>query len=538
MASSVAFAGYEIILIFYPFVINKNRVLLAASLGNLATVLTYLIVALVSTMFFSVNDVMKNSYTTLLILQVAETIIIERIQSILLAFWVLKVLGVAILMMWAGAMGTANFFPAKDFKTHVIIGAIVVFILGVFPQTQFQVEAILGYLGNISLIINIPLVFSLLLLRKIVGESKRSQWIKIILIIVIIIITLICTGCWDLKTVEESGLLFSVGLDINDEGNLIISTTSPVFEKEVEEKVEILTVTADTLMGGGLQLDKTGGRVYILDKLQAIVISEELAKQRNIMELLDIFYRGTDARVNADLLISKTTAREVLNIKMKDKPRIGIYLPNLIKASKKVGQILPTKLFMFRQIYFDPGRDATVPLLDIKDNNLNLIGLATLKGGSMVGELNHKEKQIFLLLMEKGLPQIFVKYKGDRIGFTPEKIKSKITPQFNNDSFNFHIKLIIKGTINEVFGKPIDLSDMETIKDIEKSLNTQLKKEITSSLKKFQEQKSDILGLGKIIRTSRRYNKYWKQIDWDEEYPRVTFDVKVESTIQRAGALK
>ncbi len=363
---------------------------------------------------------------------------------------------------------------------------------------------------------------------------------KFIFLTCILIFSWFMAGCWDLAVIENVGLVFSVGLDMDNQGLLVVTQTDPVFVKEAKDKVETLSTVAKTPRAALRQFEKIGGKMFRGDKLQVIVVSEQLARGKNLMELFDVFFRQTTASTSSYVLVSRENAKDILTVDTTDKPRIGIYLTNLIEAAEKTGNLKSRKLFQFRQAFYDFGRDPCVPIVKVLGKkNLIMEGAALFQNGTMVGALNEQQCKA-ALLMEEAMPQLFIEYEDVVVGFAPDQVKSDISPRFEDDIISFDINLTVTGTINEFSGprKKYDLGEEQVIKDIETHLNTYLKNQTLAMLTKLQEVDSDIIGFGKILRTSRQFNSLFKQINWEDEFPNVKFNITTKTTIERTGALK
>ncbi|WP_212591191.1 Ger(x)C family spore germination C-terminal domain-containing protein, partial [Priestia megaterium] len=74
------------------------------------------------------------------------------------------------------------------------------------------------------------------------------------------------------------------------------------------------------------------------------------------------------------------------------------------------------------------------------------------------------------------------------------------------------------------------------IAKIEQSVRKEIKKELKMAIERAQKDKTDFLGFGEVIHSSRP--KEWKKIksEWNDVYfPKSKVDITVESYVRRAG---
>lgn len=97
------------------------------------------------------------------------------------------------------------------------------------------------------------------------------------------------------------------------------------------------------------------------------------------------------------------------------------------------------------------------------------------------------------------------------------------------------VNIKVKGNVGEVECQ-INLNDQETIVKLEKNTENKLEEIYNMTIETIQKQfKSDIFGFGEAIHRSNP--KEWKKIkkQWDEEFPEMTANVKVDVKIVHTG---
>jgi spore germination protein KC len=112
---------------------------------------------------------------------------------------------------------------------------------------------------------------------------------------------------------------------------------------------------------------------------------------------------------------------------------------------------------------------------------------------------------------------------------------TKIKAEIKNEKPVIQITVRSEGHISEV-QCPIDLGKHESIEELEKQMEKEIKEEIMMALEAAKEQKTDIFRFGEYV--NREDPKLWKKIKkkWDDEiFPETEVNVNVEAFIRRSG---
>jgi len=127
-ASYLNVLGYELILVFYPYIIQKGRALKHASLGIWITIGFYLVTTFGGVVYFNTWQLENIRYPILNLFKAVELTFIERIENFTIALWVFLILSSATAYLWAARKGFDILFPAsKNF--HVYLAAVMAYIL-------------------------------------------------------------------------------------------------------------------------------------------------------------------------------------------------------------------------------------------------------------------------------------------------------------------------------------------------------------------------------------------------------------------------
>lgn len=165
--------GFEVVQVYFPYIVKQEQVTKHVSYGIWMTAFFYIIVCLVSIMYFSSWQLENVLYPVLNLFKSVELTFIERIENMGLGLWVFLILSTAAGYLWMAKKGIGSLFT-KSQVWHVYACAALVyfFIEGPIPLAtrKKMYENELLYLWTAMLIW--PLF--LLMLHKVKNRQKVS----------------------------------------------------------------------------------------------------------------------------------------------------------------------------------------------------------------------------------------------------------------------------------------------------------------------------------------------------------------------------
>ncbi|WP_170119233.1 GerAB/ArcD/ProY family transporter [Tumebacillus permanentifrigoris] len=169
LLSALSVLGFELLMVYYPFVSYKKDVLPAATIASWSVTLVYLINAVVSIMFFSLPQLSKTIWPMLTMFKHVQVPFIERFETIVIAVWILKVVNTAGTYLWAGVDGMLKTIPVKKWVLYGLI-LILALVFSNALHTRAEINTQLNFLSKLGLglMIGYPLLLWLLslVLRK------------------------------------------------------------------------------------------------------------------------------------------------------------------------------------------------------------------------------------------------------------------------------------------------------------------------------------------------------------------------------------
>ncbi|MCM2531915.1 spore germination protein [Neobacillus pocheonensis] len=122
---SLSMLGFELIMFFYPYVKEKNKVFLFAQIGNLFTTLLFTVTTIVSITFFAETSLARTTWPVLSMFKIVRLPNLERFEIIAVSFWMLIVLPNMCAYLWAASKGFSRIMNKKQKKGIWLIALIV-----------------------------------------------------------------------------------------------------------------------------------------------------------------------------------------------------------------------------------------------------------------------------------------------------------------------------------------------------------------------------------------------------------------------------
>ncbi|MFF2874938.1 Ger(x)C family spore germination protein [Gottfriedia sp. NPDC057991] len=357
---------------------------------------------------------------------------------------------------------------------------------------------------------------------------------------------ILLTGCKKIVNIEDvtMGLIFGIDTNNPQQKKIQVFLSSPVFSEEAKEKNEQMIVDVSTLREARNLFDTKVNGVTTAGKLQALLVGTKLVEQKNWTSILDFMYREPKLRQNADLVFFDGNISELLELKEEDKPRLSIFIPQLIETADFRNVTLRTSIRMFHQMSYEKGITPYLPKMSIKDGKLEVSGVVLLDQNFHVKQtLNIQETQFFQLLQGKLKGQLGllspIKDKQDRnqlfniqtASYNIRKIKRKVDCNFHQNRFDFQVSIKIPVMIEQ---SPIKLNN-QTVDRLSKDIETSLEKQLNDLVHKFQTNEVDPLGLG--ILASSYQHEQWKKVksSWPKDFKNSKIHVNAKVIIVDKG---
>lgn len=368
------------------------------------------------------------------------------------------------------------------------------------------------------------------------------------LILLLLYSSILFTGCWNYREVEQLAIVAGAAIDKHEDGT--IHLTAEVVDIELDGQVTYnpvyLEIDADTFFEAARKIITIEGERLYWSHAKVIIVSQEIAKE-DITKYLDFLFRDAETREDIWLLVSKEkTAGEVLKSKGKLKPIISFQIDDTMRSVKTVARFPNIELFEFfdRLAY---GKVAPVlPVVQLLDQQgektPQISGAAVFKEKKMVGMLNEdymKPVQILRDELDGGL-LVIKDVAGTKENVTLEvfKSKSKISPIIQDGVLKMKVEVVIKVNIAEITGST-DFITSSGEKKLISAAEKQLEEEIKATYMTVRDDyKADIFGFGRRI--EMKMPDVWNQIkeNWDEYFAELELEISVKLDIRGSATTR
>ncbi|MBS4174741.1 GerAB/ArcD/ProY family transporter [Bacillus sp. FJAT-49736] len=170
--------GYEVLLVYYPYIKQPNKSKKWAHIGLIFTTILNLYVTLITFAFYPQEQLQKNVWATLTTFKIIHFPVVERFEFIGIANWCLVVLPIICIALWSASRILKRTLKVKQ-KYGVVLLSFFIFIGCQQLKTRMNVDTINNLIANIGFILNyvyIPMLFVLLMVvnkvKKIAAKRK------------------------------------------------------------------------------------------------------------------------------------------------------------------------------------------------------------------------------------------------------------------------------------------------------------------------------------------------------------------------------
>ncbi|MDN4524889.1 Ger(x)C family spore germination protein [Fictibacillus fluitans] len=375
------------------------------------------------------------------------------------------------------------------------------------------------------------------------------------------------SGCWSKKELNDLALVSAVGLDLDKQGRFV-GTFQFINPGNVTggfqgggggqgNAVSVYSSKGDNMDEVSRRMSTKVSRNLYYAHANLVVISDELAKKKGVLPILDAFDRDATFRNTATIVIAHhvKAADLVKTLTAIDKIPANKMI-KLLRFSERVwGGTMNVMIMDVIRDLTDDGKQPVISGFNLKgsgetgkttqsimqttpESAPQIGGLALFKGGKLTGWLYgsqargvvwtlNKIKKTDINLSKKG--------KKEAIAFEVIRQNTKISAFKIDGETHLKVKVDTEGNIGET-KVPVNLKDPMVIKQLEDGFEKVIEKEITSAITAAQKKKTDIFGFGDAVHRSQP--KTWKRISdkWDDTYfAKAKVEVEADAFVRRTA---
>lgn len=384
---------------------------------------------------------------------------------------------------------------------------------------------------------------------------------KEMLLLLIILNLLVLSGCWDIREINELGLVTAVGIDKADDDNRYIvsvqianpsSKNSGSGQSSEKSDVWIGSEEGASIFDATRKLVKTSSRRIMWAHNNVVIIGESLAKE-GIIPVIDYFTHNPELRMKAAIVIADGDAKEYINAKIGMDSPPGVSFGSLEGYRALAAESVESQLLEVSSNLKSKYANPLVSKISLKETEsqsgdseskdsgnskiVELSGAAAFKKDKMVGWLSPEESRgiAWILNQTKNTAVTVVDSEhGDKsVVVETTGVKAKIKTEVSKGMPKISIHISGEGDIVEEDGTS-NKSMKEVKKHITELLNKRIKEEIKNSLELVQkEYRVDCLGFAAIVHAenAKEWDKGLKD-KWEEIFPEIPVTVSVSINIK------
>lgn len=384
-------------------------------------------------------------------------------------------------------------------------------------------------------------------------------------------------GCWDHREVEDLGIVLATGIDQAPGGRLriIVQNVNPKslgkgmaggmaggMGGASAKAYRNRSVDGDTMFEAFRELSRQTPRRLFYAHNQVILISDRLARERGVKEIMDFLERNPQIRRTTWLLVAKGDLAAILDEpgRLEDNPAQRIF--GIINERQLTSQYAVRRLGDFLQQMAGESSQPFTAVIERVTNltatpehrnrlaeghlsephhTLRINGTAVFRGDKMAGWLNSRESRGLLWVrgeVKGGVIDIPGPEPGNgRVSLEILRSKTGLKPEISDGQVLIKLNTKVETNLGEVTG-PVDVTRPETLKKIESQAAGAVRSEIESALAKAQQEYGvDIFGFGEAVH--RKDPRQWKKMkeNWADLFPGVQVQVLVDPVIRRTGMI-
>lgn len=395
---------------------------------------------------------------------------------------------------------------------------------------------------------------------------------RVILTILIITNIIAVAGCWDLREASSLAIISGLAVDYDTEKKyrLITQMVNPAavsanseeggatFQKAYRNSA----AAGDSLYEAFNNQRTILGTHRYLGGTEVIIISEGLARDKGIHEVLDHLERNPDVRLDAWVVIGRSDITDLMDVTA----RI-IYSPtqrirNIIADPKENSGFAPLKFAEFIRLMQSESTQAYTVGVESRPNpsipseaghgildgnipeplhDIALNGTAVFRQDKLAGWLDGEESRGLLWLRgDFKVGDIILEdpiNPGKKAAVKVVSGQSKLEPEIRNGQIYMQVDIKVESILEEAQGK-INLGETSAVAQLEKAQEEAVRNQITAVLQKAQQEYNlDVFGFGEAIH--RSYPREWKNLktNWEETFPDVQVDIRVKSKIRNTSMI-
>ena len=363
------------------------------------------------------------------------------------------------------------------------------------------------------------------------------------------------TGCQSARELSDLVIVMGFGMDSDEKNPDNIKLTAQIVLPEKISSSKEGGASSSDSEGPYYNLDSSekntfeavrgythmvSGRLYVAHT-QVFVIGRAMA-QKGIAPVLDFFTRAKETRPTAKIVVSETTASEMLGVKPQMELLPATHISRLVEGQAINSQSKEIMLLDYVKAMQSPTVSLIAPIVRIEEREGERIaavsGMAVFKADKMVGELSKDETRGLLWALGEIKSAVISVAIADGIAsFEVLDAKSKVTPVISDGSVTMKIEISTSVKLAEQTCKE-NLANPGRIEELETLVAEAIRGEITQAYQKAASLKADVFGFGEVVRKHEKESWRRMEPDWERLFGEITLDISADVILKSVGSLE
>ncbi|PFG03228.1 Ger(x)C family spore germination protein [Bacillus sp. es.036] len=355
---------------------------------------------------------------------------------------------------------------------------------------------------------------------------------------IFIVSILLLTGCVQRSILDDIQMVTIIGYDLpeedSEEGLIKGVAVAPQYQADGRIDNSVFIQTAALSKEIRSQYNSESPKPFVSGKLEVALFSKDIAETEGIIQLVDTLQRDPSIGSRVFLGISSSDMETLLRTNYGNVDT-GTFIHDTLNHNSKHGMLPETNLHDFLYNYYSEGNDPFLPLVELDEDKVKIIGLALFQGDRMVGSIDAKHLFTFKVLHHKF---------SSNDSFTVKINEEEHAAIYNIASKrNLNLKKVgsnkieiygeVLGVIKEYSGQKLTPAKL---KEIEVAMEDDIEKRGMEMIEEFQTQNIDPLGLGNAVRSVTR-GDFTKE-DWRQQYPDMDITFQMNVTVTESGVIE
>ncbi|WP_077735546.1 Ger(x)C family spore germination protein [Bacillus sonorensis] len=360
-------------------------------------------------------------------------------------------------------------------------------------------------------------------------------------LLAVLSLTLLLTGCWDSRQIEELSIAIGLAMDKGEDDKKVKMTFQFLVPKKIgqpgnaQDPTKVVSTSGDTVHQTIRSTALKNFPVFS-QHLQVILFSEDLVSEISLDAIVNQFIRDNSLRRSSEVYMTSGEAGPFLKIDNAGDPASEV-IHNVSQNRQSTIKLLEPVTLGDISINMQKGLSFIMPKITAIKGELQMGGGAILKNNRPIANISPEEIMALNLLTGKVTGGVIdARHKGHLFSFEVFSMTHRVQTTRKNGRYQFDVHSDIKGRLSEDWYKGEDSFNPDYIKAIERSIQKDIEKRVRTLINRLQRDiKADVTDFSDYVRI--QYPKRWKKEkhNWDHYFTKADIDYHIKATIQDFG---